>query len=73
MLLSSKFQLFLCCFLLFLWLIYNIYPKYWDRQAGITCVDPDKIVESGQDLHCLPLIQQFLDISAGSNINLYKF
>ena len=31
------------------------YPKYWDRQAWASSVDPNQM------LQCLSLIQQFLD------------
>ena len=32
-----------------------------------------QIVASDQGLHCLPLIQQFLDTSVGSYIDLFNF
>ena len=41
-----------------------MYPKFLDRQAGASSVDLDQMlhaVASSQGLHCLPLIQQFLD------------
>ena len=45
--------------------------KYFDRQAWETSVDPDQMpqnVASDQDLHCLPLNQQFF-----RHINLLEF
>ena len=38
---------------------------YWNRQALANSVNPDLMpqnVASDLDLHCLPLIQQFLDM-----------
>ena len=49
---------------------------YSDRQARANSVDPDETpqnVVSHQGLHCLPLIQQFLDTTSGSNLYLFKF
>ena len=47
------------------WILYNrIYRKYSDRQAWANSVHPDETPQnaaSHQDLHCLPLIQQFLN------------
>ena len=40
------------------------YPKFWERQAWANSKDPDKMPHSAasdQDLHCSPLIKQFLD------------
>ena len=42
--------------------VYNVYPKYLDVQANANSADPDQMLHSAasdQDLHCLPLIQQF--------------
>ena len=39
-------------------------------------VDPDEMPQnavSHQGLHCLPLIQQFLDKTLGSELYLFKF
>ena len=39
-------------------------------------VDPDQMLQttaSDHSLHCLPLIQQFLDMSTGSNLDVFKF
>ena len=47
-----------------------------DRQASAKCIDPDEMsqnVASHQGLHCLPLIQQFLDTTLGSKLYLFKF
>ena len=41
-------------------------PKYWNRQARASSVDPD------QDLHCLPLIQQFVATSVDSKMDFFK-
>ena len=41
-----------------------------------TNVDPDQMpqnIASDQDLHCLLRIQQFLDSSAGSKMDSFKF
>ena len=47
-----------------------------DRQAGANIVDPDEMLQnvaSHQGLHCLPIIQQFLDTTSGSKLYLFKF
>ena len=49
---------------------------YSDRQAWANSVDPDETPQnaaSHQNLHCLPLIQQFLDTPSGSKLYLFKF
>ena len=54
---------------------YHNIPKYGDRQASSNSVDPDQMpqnVASDQGLHCLPLIQHFLDTSTGSKIRLFS-
>ena len=48
---------------------------YADRQARDNCVDPDEMpqfVASQQGLHCLPLLQLFLDTTLGSKLFLFK-
>ena len=48
---------------------YCFYPVYSDKKVWANSVVPDQtpqIVASDQGLHCLPLIQQFLDKSGGS-------
>ena len=48
---------------------------YSDRQAWANSVDPDEMpqnVVSHLGLHCLPLIQQFLDTTLGSKSNMLK-
>ena len=53
----------------------NLYPKYFDRQAEANSVDPDQMpqnVASDLGLHCLPFIQQLLDTSAVSKMDLFK-
>ena len=45
---------------------------YSDRQACANSVDPDDAA-SHQGLHCLPLIQQFLDTTSGSKLYWFKF
>ena len=45
---------------------YFNYPKYWNSQAKTKSVDPDQMLHSAAsdlDLHCLPLIQQFVHTS----------
>ena len=52
-----------------------IYCKYADRQAWPITVDPDHLLHSmasDQSLHCLPIIQQFLDRSMGNKTDLFK-
>ena len=54
---------------------YCNYPKYLDRHAWANNVDPDHMPQnmaSDQRLHCLPLIQQFLDTLTGSKIEFFK-
>ena len=54
----------------------HIYHKYSNRQAWANSVDPDEMQQkaaSHQGLPCLPLIQQFLDTTTGSKLNLLKF
>ena len=49
---------------------------YLDRQVWANSVDPDEILQnvaSHQGLHCLPLIQQFLDTTLGSKLYMYLF
>ena len=53
-------------------MIYISYPKYWDRQVWVNSADPDQMpqnVASDQGLHCLSLIQQFLDKSEASKMD----
>ena len=53
-----------------------IYHMYLDRQAGTNSLDSDETprnAASHQSLHCLPLIQQFLDTTSGSKLYLFKF
>ena len=55
---------------------YHIYSMYLDRQAWANSVDPDEMpqnVASHQGLHCLPLIQQFLDTVSRSKLYLITF
>ena len=54
---------------------YCIFYKYLDRQAVADIVDPDETLQnvvSDQGLHCLPLIQQFLDTVMGSKLYWFK-
>ena len=56
--------------------IYSIYCMYSDRKARANSVDPDEMpqnVASHLGLHCLPLIQQFLDAKSSSKLYLFKF
>ena len=46
-----------------------------DRQAWANSADPDEMLQntaSHDGLHCLPLIQQFLDTTSGSKLLLCK-
>ena len=55
---------------------YRIYHMYSDRQAWANSKDPDETpqnVASHLGLHCLPLIQQFLDTTSGSELYWFKF
>ena len=50
-------------------------PKYWDRQVCANSDDPYQKLQnaaSDQGLHCLPLIQQFIDKSISSKVDLFK-
>ena len=54
---------------------YHIFPKYWDRLACANSVYPDQMPQnaaSDHSLQCLPLIQQFSDISTGM-VNVLNF
>ena len=54
---------------------YRIYHMYSDRQARANSIDPDETPQNAAShlgLHCLPLIQQFLDTS-GSELYWFKF
>ena len=49
---------------------------YSDRQAWANNLDPDEtpqVAASHLGLHCLPLIQQFLDTASGSELYRFKF
>ena len=50
--------------------MYNL--NNWDFQVWGNIVDPDQNAASQQGLHVLPFIQQFLDISAGGKMELFK-
>ena len=55
---------------------YRIYHMYSDRQAWANSIDPDEMPQnmaSHLGLHCLPLIQQFLDTTLGSELYWFKF
>ena len=55
---------------------YRIYRMYSDRQAWANSVDPDETPQnaaSRQGLHCLLLIQHFLDKTSGSELYWFKF
>ena len=50
-------------------------PKYRGRQAWSNSVDPDQTSQnavSDQDLHGLSFMQQILDTSTGSEMDLYN-
>ena len=54
---------------------YPIYPKYWNRQAQANSVSQDQKPQnavSDQGVY-LAFIQQFLDTSTGSKVDLLKF
>ena len=49
---------------------------YSDRHAWANSVDPDETPQnaaSHQGLHCLLIVQQFLDTTSGSKLYLLKF
>ena len=49
---------------------------YSDSQAWVNSEDPDETPQNAASyhgLHCLPLIQQFLDTTSGSKLYLFKF
>ena len=55
---------------------YQIYRMYWDSQGWPNSVAPNEMLQnatSHQGLHCLPLIQQFLDTALGSKLYMFKF
>ena len=55
---------------------YRIYHMYSDRQAWANSLDPDETLRNAVShlgLHCLPLIQQFLDTTSGSKLYWFKF
>ena len=55
---------------------YHIYPEYWDGQTSANSVDSEQMLQnaaSDQGLHCVQLVQQFLDMSSSSKIELFKF
>ena len=58
-------------------LIYHIYPKYSQRQVWANSVDPDQMpqnVASDLGLHCLLLIQHYLDQTGkGNKMDMFKF
>ena len=57
-------------------IMYHNNPEYWDRQTWANSVDPDQTLQnatSDQGLHCLSLIQLFLDTSTGCQMELLKF
>ena len=52
-----------------------IYHMYSDRQAWVNSVEPDELQQtavSHQGLHCLSLIQQFLDTTLGNKLFMFK-
>ena len=56
--------------------IYHNNPKYCDRLALAYSVEPDQMLQtitSDQGLLCSPLIQQFLDLSTSSRMDLCHF
>ena len=55
---------------------YHIYHMYLDRQAWANSIDPDERLQNAAShlgLHCLPLIQQFLDTTSGSELCWFRF
>ena len=51
---------------------HHIYPELSDWQAWTNSADPDQNAASNLDLHRLPLIQQFSDISTYSKSYLFN-
>ena len=60
-----------------LWFVSTVFTTIMqsDRQlAWANIVEPNQLLQnalSDQDLHCLPFIQQFIDTSAHSKVNLF--
>ena len=52
---------------------YHIYTNYYDKQPQANSVGPDQNAASDLGIHCLSFVQQFLDISIGSKMDLCKF
>ena len=55
---------------------YRIYHMSLDRPAWASSIDPDETPQKAAShlgLHCLPLIQQFLDTTSGSELYWFKF
>ena len=49
---------------------------YSDRQAWANSIDPDETPQNAAShlgLHCLPLNQQYLDTTSGSELYWFKF
>ena len=47
-----------------MYLVHGKNRKYWDRKSWANSVDPDQVLQNAASdlgLHCLPLIQYFLD------------
>ena len=54
----------------------RIYHMYSDRQAWANSIDLDETPQNAAShlgLHCLPLIQQCLDTTSGSELYWFKF
>ena len=52
-----------------------VYRMYADRQAWANSIDPDETPQNAAShlgLYCLPLIQQFLDTTSGSELYWFK-
>ena len=59
-----------------LFIAYTMFtPKCWDRQAWANSVDLNQMPQnaaSDQGLQCLPLTQQFIKKSTGSEMDFFK-
>ena len=74
-LLSNRKMLIFFCRICLNSAMYRINHMYSDRQAWANSIDSDETpqnVASHLGLHCLPLTQQFLDTTAGSELYWFK-
>ena len=61
----QKSSIVVCCYCDWHFKAYRNNPHYWDREAWANSVNPNQMLQNDQDLHCLPLIQEFLNTLKG--------